>query len=224
MSVETKKTNGNKYSLRDPKFYNRWRRIFLFLVTHIGYMIRFKLVYRLEVHGKENIPKTNDFIIAANHLSTLDPPLVCAVMNKGVAYMAKQELFENPFMRWWLDWLGAFAVNRERLGVSTIKTVMSIKKTDWVLGIFPQGTRQEPGTISNITKGFASLAKSTKCGILPIGITGTQEAKSLPFSGKIVVNIGEVIPYSDDPEEMVAKWIEAIQNLTGFKYVENVNV
>lgn len=220
MSQESKKTNSNKYSLREPKFYNRWRRIFLFLVTHIFYMIRFKLVYRLEVQGKENIPENNEYIIAANHLSTLDPPLICGVMNKGVAYMAKKELFENLFMRWWLDWLGAFAVDRERLGVSTIKTVKNIKETGWVLGIFPQGTRQEPGEITNITKGFASLAKSTKCGILPIGITGTQEVKRIPFSGKIIVKIGELIPYSENVDDMVEKWGQAIQELTGFSYVK----
>ena len=97
MSHDTKKTNCNKYSLRTPEFYNRWRKMFLFLVTHIFYMIRFKLVYRLEVQGKENIPKDNSYIIAANHLSTLDPPLVCGVMNRGVAYMAKKELFEIRF-------------------------------------------------------------------------------------------------------------------------------
>ena len=217
MAHDAKKTS--KYSLRGPEFYNCWRRIFLFLVTRVFYMIRFKLVYRLEVHGKENIPKGSDFIIAANHLSTLDPPLVCAAINKGIAYMAKKELFENPFMRWWLNWLGAFAVDREKLGVSTIKTVKAIKNTGWVLGIFPQGTRQEPGKIGHISKGFASLAKTTKCGILPVGITGTQEVKTIPFTGKIIVNIGELIPCSDNPEEMADKWIEAIQKLTGFKYV-----
>ncbi len=219
MSCDTKKTNN--YALRDVKFYNKWRRFFLFLVTHIFYMIRFKLVYRLEVQGKENIPLDNDFIIAANHLSTLDPPLVCGIMNKGVAYMAKKELFENIFLRWWLNWLGAFAVDREKLGVSTIKTVKNLKQTGWVLGIFPQGTRQEPGEISNITKGFASLAKSTKCGILPVGIVGTNEVKRVPFTGKIVVKIGKVIPYSDNVDDMVSKWGEAIENLTGFKYIKD---
>lgn len=221
MSQEIKKANG--FSLRQPEFYNIWRRIFLYLVTHIFYMIRFRLVYRLEVYGRENIPNNNDFIIAANHLSTLDPPLICAVMNRGVAYMAKKELFENVFLRWWLNWLGAFAVDREKLGVSTIKTVKNLKETGWVLGIFPQGTRQEPGEISHITKGFASLAKSTKCAILPVGITGTQEVKRIPFTGKIIVKIGQVIPYSDNVEEMVNKWGQSIQSLTGFKYIENVH-
>ena len=58
-----KKTNGNKYSLRDARFYNAWRRMFQFLVTHVFYMIRFKLVYRLEIYGKENIPSDNNFIV-----------------------------------------------------------------------------------------------------------------------------------------------------------------
>lgn len=218
MSQDKKNT---KQSSREQKFFNNWRKLFQFVITHIFYMIRLKLIYRLEVTGKENIPSTNDYIVAGNHLSTLDPPLLAAVLNRPIAYMAKKELFENPFMRWWLNWLGTFSVDREHLGVSTIKTVLTIKKTDWVLGIFPQGTRQEPGTISNITKGFASLAKSTKCGILPVGITGTQEAKHIPFSGKIVVKIGEVIPYSDNVDDMVAKWAEAMQQLTGFKFEAN---
>ena len=181
-------------------------------------MIRLKLVYRMEVFGLENVPKDNAYIVAPNHLSTLDPPMIAGIMPRPVAFMAKKELFKNPFLRWWLNWLGAFAVDRENLSVSTIRTVLTIKKTDWVFGIFPQGTRQEPGIISNITKGFASLAKTTKCGILPVGIIGTHEAKNIPFSGKIIIKIGEIIPYSDNVDEMIEKWIEAIQELTGFIY------
>ena len=211
--------NGNvKTSTREVRFFNIWREIFQFIITHIAYMIRFKLVYRLKVEGKENIPDNNKFIVAANHLSTLDPPLIVGIMNRPVAYMAKKELFENPFMHWWLDWLGSFSVDRENLSVSTIKTVLALDKTKWVLGIFPQGTRQEPGEITNVSKGFASLARKTKCGILPIGITGTQDVKRLPFTGKIVVKIGKVIPYSDNIDEMVELWGKSVEELTGFKY------
>lgn len=207
-----------KQASREQKFFNKWRRYFQFVITHIFYMIRLKLVYCLEVQGLENVPKDNAYIVAPNHLSTLDPPMIAAILPRPVAFMAKKELFENPFMRWWLNWLGSFAVDREKLSVSTIKTVLTIKKTDWVFGIFPQGTRQEPGVISNITKGFASLAKQTKCGILPIGFIGTHEAKYRPFSGKIIIKIGEMIPYSDNVDEMVEKWIKSIEELTGFKY------
>ena len=222
MSVETKKTDVNKYSLRDANFFNIWRRIFLFIVTHIFYKLIFKVIYRLEVYGKENIPNNNNYIIAANHLSNFDPPLVCSVVDRGVAYMAKKELFDNLLMRWWLDWLGAFAVDREKLGVSTIKTVKKIKETGWVLGIFPQGTRQTNGEISNITKGFVSLAKSTKCGILPIGIIGTNVTKKIPFTGKIIVRIGEIIPYDNDPDKIIEQWGRTIEKLTGIKYVQEL--
>lgn len=223
MTKENKKI-GKKQASREQKFFNNWRRLFQYVITHICYMIRLKLVYRMEVYGLENVPKDNAYIVAPNHLSTLDPPMVASVLPRPVAYMAKKELFKNPFMRWWLNWLGSFAVDRENLSVSTIRTVLTIKKTDWVFGIFPQGTRQEPGVISNITKGFASLAKQTKCGILPVGFIGSHEAKCLPFSGKIIIKIGEIIPYSDNVDEMVEKWIEAIQELTGFKYEADVAV
>lgn len=214
-------TPADSESYRRPEFYNIWRRIFQYIVTHIGYMLTFKIMYRLEVHGKENLPKDSLYIAAANHLSTLDPPLICAVLNKGVAYMAKKELFNHPLLRWWLNWLGAFAVDREKLSASTIKTALQVKQTGWVLGIFPQGTRQEAGVISNVTKGFATFAKKTKCGILPIGITGTDKKAKIPFTGKIVVRIGKIIPYSEDVQAMVSAWGKAVEELTGYEYIES---
>ena len=209
-----------QYSVRKASQFNNWRRLFQFLVCKIGYMVRLKLVYRIEINGLENVPKDNNYIVCPNHLSTLDPPLMVAVMPRSVAFMAKKELFDIPFLRWWIDWLGAFAVNRESLGPSTIKTVQQIKDSNWVLGMFPQGTRGVPGEIKGITKGFAGLAKLTKCNILPVGITGTNEVKRLPFTGKIIVNIGKIIPYDKNPDVVKDKWIEEIQKLTGFKYIE----
>lgn len=208
-------------SMRKPEFFSIWRRMFQYMVTRFGYKLTFKIMYRLEIQGRENLPKDNKYIAAANHLSTLDPPLVCLAVNRSVAYMAKKELFDNILLRWWLNWLGAFAVDRDKLGFSTVKTMLTIQNTDWVLGIFPQGTRQEPGKITNVTKGFATVAKKTKCGILPIGIVGTDKKAKIPFTGKIVARIGKLIPYSDDIQWMVDEWGRAIQELTGYEYVPN---
>ena len=209
-----------QYSSRKASQFNIWRTLFQLLVCKIGYMVRLKLVYRLEVHGLENVPKDNRYIVCPNHLSTLDPPLMVAVMPRSVSFMAKKELFDIPFLRWWIDWLGAFAVNRESLGPSTVKTVQTIRESNWVLGMFPQGTRGVPGEIRGVTKGFAGLAKLTKCDILPVGIIGSNEVKRLPFTGKIIVNIGKPIPYDKNTDIVKEKWIEEIQKLTGFKYIE----
>lgn len=225
LTKEEKKAQELKnYAKRSEKNYNLWRRIFQFLVTKVWYGALYHFVYRLEVHGRENIPKDNTYVVVGNHLSTLDPPLLVNILPHPVAYMAKQELFEHPFLKVMLDWLGVFAVNRDRVGVSTIKTAVSIKNTKkWVLGIFPQGTREKGNEIHKVTKGFVGLAKATKCDILPVGIIGTDKPKKIPFTGKIIVNIGPIIKYSDNSDEMFDKWIKSIQKLTGLKYVpENI--
>ena len=210
-----------QYSSRKASQFNKWRTLFQFLVCKIGYMIRLKLVYRIEVRGLENIPKDNKYIVCPNHLSTLDPPMMVAIWPRSIAFMAKKELFDIPFLRWWIDWLGAFSVDRESLGPSTVKTVKTIQESNWVLGLFPQGTRGIPGEIKGVTKGFAGLARLTKCDVLPVGIIGTHEAKRMPFSGKIIINIGKSISYNQDVEDVKKQWIKQIQNLTGFEYIEN---
>lgn len=215
---------AKEYSKRKASQFNWFRSMWQFVVCKIIYMIRLKLIYRIEVHGYENIPKDNKYLVCPNHLSTLDPPMMVAVMPRNVAFMAKKELFNIPFLRWWIDWLGAFAVDRENLSPSTVKTVEAIYDSKWVLGIFPQGTRGVPGEIKGVTKGFAGLARLTKCDVLPVGIIGSNEARWIPFSGKIIINIGKIIPYEKDLESVKEKWIEQIQELTGFKYIEDTAV
>ena len=209
-----------KYMIRSAKDYNCWRTIWQWLVTKFWYGLSFRFIYRLEVYGKENLPNTNDYIAVANHLSTLDPLVVCHILPNPVAYMAKKELFYHPFLKIMLDWLGAFAVNRDSVGVSTIKTAKSIKDTKkWVLGLFPQGTREIGNEIHNVTKGFVGLARATKCNILPIGIIGTDNPRKMPFTGKIIAKIGPIIELSDDTDKMFNQWVDSVQNLTGFKYI-----
>lgn len=135
--------------------------------------------------------------------------------------MAKSDLFESNFlMTLFLDWLGAFAVNRDKLDVSTIKTALAVKNSSWHLGLFPQGTRVLNGKLEDVSRGFAALAKTTKTDILPIAIIGADKKTKIPFKGKVILKIGEVIPVSDDINNMVAQWCEAISKLTGFEYVK----
>lgn len=224
--TDKEKTEAIKrYMSRSVEDFNWFRRFWQYLVTKIWYGLSYHFIYRLEVYGQENIPDTNDYVVVGNHLSTLDPPLVCNVLKHPVAYMAKKELFYHPFLKVMLDWLGTFAVDRENVGLSTIKTAKAIKNTKkWVLGIFPQGTREKGNEIHKVTTGFVRLAKATNCDILPVGIVGTDNPKKIPFTGKIIVRIGPIIKLSDNQEETFEKWITAIQELTGFKYVPEASL
>ena len=90
----SKEKEKKSYTKRTTEQFNKWRSFFQVLVCKFFYMIRFKFVYRLEVHGLENVPKDNAYIVCPNHLSTLDPPLMVAVLPRNISFMAKKELFD----------------------------------------------------------------------------------------------------------------------------------
>ena len=149
------------------------------------YGLYYRIAFGLRVEGRENVPKKGMLIIASNHVSAIDPFLVIHAVQRNAAYMAKIELFEKRIMRLFLDILGAFAVDRTKLSVSTIKTVKGLKDTNWCLGIFPQGTRERDGNMDNINKGFATFAKMLKCDILPVAVTGVTKSERKLFKSHI---------------------------------------
>ena len=207
------------FSKRDTKTYNKFRRFCLWLTCNLCFGSYIKLMYNYNVEGKENIPSDERFIVAANHISGRDPFLLPFALNLPIAFMAKEELFEKFFSRTLMDCCGAFAVRRDKVEVSTIKTALNIKNTNWMLGLFPQGTRDSSQKVEKITKGFASFAKATKTGILPVGIIGSDEKPKWPFCTKLTVKIGKMIPYSEDIDDMMRQWCSTISELTGKEYV-----
>ncbi|MCD8024488.1 MAG: 1-acyl-sn-glycerol-3-phosphate acyltransferase [Candidatus Gastranaerophilales bacterium] len=202
------------YSQRKPSEFNLFRRFCVKVTCSFIYGLYYKLVCNLKIEGRENVPKKGFYIVASNHESAVDPFLVVHAVGRPIAFMAKKELFEKQPGRFFLDILGAFAVNREKLEVSTIKTAIGIKDTGWLLGLFPQGTRETHGNMENISRGFAAIAKITKSDILPVAITGAMKEERHPFKGKIKIKIGKPISYRDDTHEMVNVWINTISELS----------
>ncbi len=202
------------YAQRKPSEYNLFRRIFLWLTCVMVYGTYYKFACNLKVEGRENVPKKGFCIVASNHMSAVDPFLMVYAVNRPIAYMAKKELFYSKIAAFFLDLLGAFAVNREKFEVSTFKTAVGIKNTNWLLGLFPQGTREIDGNMNNVSRGFAALAKSTKSDILPVAITGAAKNERKFFRGQIKIKIGKPIPYMEDTHKMVELWIKKIAELS----------
>lgn len=212
-----KKYMERKFSKREAKEFNKFRAIIQKIVCKwlLGAYIRF--FYKIEIFGVEKLDKEKNYLIAANHLSGLDPFIVALALNQPLAFMAKEELFETFWSRWLMDWCGAFSVNREKLEVSTIKTAIAVNKTNWHLGIFPQGTRDKSGKINHVTRGFVALAKASKCNILPVSIIGADK-KSKGFRQQtITIKIGDLIPCGE-VDETIRKWCEVISDLSGLEY------
>ena len=117
-----------------------------------------------------------------------------------------------------MDWLGAFSVNREKLEASTIKTVKELPKTNWLLGIFPQGGIRKNKTIENINKGFAVIAKAAKWDIVPISIVGCEQYNWIPFKSKVIVTIGKPISYQLPEDELITNWSTQVAEMCNYEY------
>ena len=212
---EEKKIN---YAVKKASDYNIWRSLFYWWADYCVCIPYFKIFYNIKVTGKENMEKGKKYILAANHISLLDPFVVATSVHKRVAYMAKKELFEDKSTCNWVHWLGAFAVNREKLEIATIKTVKEVFKTKWWLGIFPQGKIIKYKPIAHVNKGFAAIAKASKTDILPIGISGCEEYSWKIYGKQLNVNIGKPISYELELEDIMIQWAKQVGELSGYGY------
>ena len=166
---------ARSYTKRDPKEFNLARDIFQGFVARWVYGTYFRLISNFKVIGKENIPKDRFFIVASNHVSAVDPFIIRDALRCPMAYMAKIELFQaSKFFARHISNLGAFAVNRAKLDISTVKTIKEIVKANWSLGIFPQGSVRKNKKIDKINKGFTVMAKMMQYDIVPMSITGCE--------------------------------------------------
>lgn len=135
----------------------------------------FRYVFRTEVIGKENVPKTGGMILSANHVSNWDPPFLGTFIDRHVNYMAKEELFVNPIFSWLITQCHAFPVKRGIADRGAIKTALSRLKDGKCVAIFPEGTRSKTGELGKAETGVGLLAAMSKVPVVPAAIIGTRE-------------------------------------------------
>lgn len=148
-----------------------------------------KLLYRMEVHGSENLPADGPVIVVANHASLMDPIFMGCSLKRQVFFMAKEQLFKAPLLGTAIRAVGAFPVKRGAGDREAIRSAIGVLKQGKVLGMFPEGTRYKDGKIHPLRSGAALLAVKGKARILPMVIFGSHRIKFLRFP-KIKVVIG----------------------------------
>ena len=134
----------------------------------------FYILFRARVYGRENIPAEGAVILAANHASNIDPPLMASLIDRPVSYMAKIELFENPIFGAAIRRCHAFPVKRGESDRGAIKTAVTVLKEERVLGLFPEGTRSKTGELQKAEAGVALIAAMTGAPIVPVAILNTH--------------------------------------------------
>lgn len=136
----------------------------------------FGSVWRMRVHGGQNVPKTGPVIVACNHISYLDPPVLGTASPRRLSYMAKEQLFGIPVLGKLIAAVGAYPVDREGSATAAVKRSVEVLRRGGAIGIFPEGTRNLTGA-NQARGGVALLASLAKAPVVPACLVGTGEAK-----------------------------------------------
>ena len=140
------------------------------------FRLLFKIFYKFQVEGLENIPQKTNFIIVANHSSFLDPLIIMAAVPKKIYCLVARYLYGIAFIKWFLLKVEALPV-----GNSSEKAAHLLSRNRNV-GIFPEGKLSLDGSLGEFKRGAALLSHKTGRPILPCAILGAYEA--LPFTAR----------------------------------------
>jgi 1-acyl-sn-glycerol-3-phosphate acyltransferase len=149
----------------------------------------FALATRIHLRNRHNVPKHGPYIIAANHLSWTDIPLIPIYLPGKVIYMAKEESFHGK-LGWLVRFLGAFPVKRGEGDRQALKAANEQLKKGKVLIIFPEGTRSKTRTMAKGHAGLGMIALRANVPVIPVAIWGSENALK-KFGTEITISYGE---------------------------------
>ncbi|MBF0298318.1 MAG: 1-acyl-sn-glycerol-3-phosphate acyltransferase [Oligoflexia bacterium] len=161
-----------------------------------------------DIHGLENVPKNKNFILAPNHASYIEHPLLAATLvpylNKKIHFLAKKEHFTGKgqylWHMLWNKYIGYIPVDRSDANDALI-TAREILAKGEVLVTYPEGTRSLDGKLQKGKTGIARLLLKTKLPVIPVGLNGTFEilpkGKNIPRLRKATISFGKALEFSE---------------------------
>ncbi|MBI4352536.1 MAG: 1-acyl-sn-glycerol-3-phosphate acyltransferase [Candidatus Omnitrophica bacterium] len=163
--------------IQRPGFSYRVARFILFVF--------YKMFFRFRAYGIENVPDPADergVILAPNHASYLDPPVVAIALRRVVTFLAKGYLFQKFFIGSFLRSAGVVPIKTRTDDFRTIRQILGILKEGHCVAIFPEGTRSVDGAFKKPESGIGFLAMKSQAYVVPVYIQGTYEV--LPKGAK----------------------------------------
>jgi 1-acyl-sn-glycerol-3-phosphate acyltransferase len=138
------------------------------------------LLANCRVEGRQNVPQTGPLIVAANHFSLVDPPLLGATFPRPLRFFAKAELWNALPSRLFCDAIGVLPLRRGEADRAALRQALGILKDGGAIAFFPEGTRGRsyPRTLKPARPGIAFLARLSGAPVLPVAIAGTDVVDS----------------------------------------------
>lgn len=160
----------------------------LYSICKITFLFVFKVFFHLRICGRDNLPQ-GGFIIASNHNSLIDPPLIGASIPRSVYFMAKKELFDIPILGKIIESTHAFPIDRKSPSPATFKKVLNLLISGKILLVFPEGTRKSS---RQIHRGVAVLAHKANVPVVPSRIYYYENIIKFP---RLIYKIGHSVRF-----------------------------
>lgn len=136
----------------------------------------YKFYFGWRVYNPERVPTHGPVILASNHASFLDPPLVGSGLKRGINYLARESLFRFPVLGWILHRWQAVPVDREGGGAKGLKAILDRLLHGGAIILFPEGTRTRDGRLQPARSGIGLTVIKSDAPVVPVRVFGTFEA------------------------------------------------
>jgi 1-acyl-sn-glycerol-3-phosphate acyltransferase len=159
---------------KDPQKVRSWTWPHYTLARAALFPALFHCAGGWRVCGREHVPLRGGALIAANHVSYMDPPAIGAALPRRTYYFAKKELFQVPIFDWLIRTTYAFPVDREGDDKVAFRHAVNLLKEGELLTVFPEGGRSPDGTLQPGGRGAALIAARAGAPIIPCAVGGTN--------------------------------------------------
>ena len=159
----------------------------------------FKAYFRAQWFNPERVPVSGPAILAANHQSFIDPPLVGAGLTRDINYLARESLFRFPGIGALLRSWNSVPVDREGGGAAGLKKILDRLLAGGAIILFPEGTRSRDGKLQPARSGIGLTVIKSSAAVIPVRVFGTYEAYGrhmrFPRPGRVAVKYGESLRF-----------------------------
>jgi 1-acyl-sn-glycerol-3-phosphate acyltransferase len=156
--------------------------------------------FNWRVIGVEHVPLSGPVILASNHVSFADPPLIGCALPRAISYLARDTLFTPPGLGWLIRQLNAVPVDRDGGGAAGLKAILERLHAGGGIILFPEGTRSRDGRLQPARAGVGLTVIKSNAPVVPVRIFGMFEAwprsRALPWPGRVTLKFGRPLDFS----------------------------
>lgn len=164
-----------------------------------GFRVLFKVYFRCRVYNAERVPLKGGVILASNHASYVDPPLIGAGPRRLINFLARENLFSIPVIGWVLRQWEVVPVDRDGGGAVGLRAILERLLTGGAILLFPEGTRTRDGKLQPARSGIGLTVIKSTAPVVPVRVFGTYEAYGrhllLPRPYRVVVKFGQPLRF-----------------------------